>query len=257
MRSRKELQAKILQALFGVRNENIALTTWAFDSHSWEYSIGPYLVLLGQEFAKQWPSAIQPLATESSLITTCETSERIFDILAAVCRSTYGPTTEDERMNWSRLNFGACLKECYRQGLFLPAEDDVQLHAKTIMRAVGLIDIAYTGSDSWASHLISVISPEDLVKTRLSDILCQARIATQGHNLDSPDGLSEVAASLIDDRELDSRDLNIQYLLSVGKLRIRWTSIFSEHLKLYLGPQIKELKVFWFGSTLEALPCYG
>ena len=257
MSSRKDLQAKVLQALFGVRSENLAFSTWAFSSFSWEYCIGPYLVLLGQEFAKQWPSAIQSIATESSLNAGGETSQRIFDILAAVCRSTFGPSIEDERINWSQLTFGACLKECYRQRLFSPSEDDIELHVKTIIRAVGLIDRAFTRSISWATLLITVISPEDLIKTRLSDILCQARLAAQGHTIYSPEGLDELAASQMDDNMLNPHDLNIQYLVSVGKLRIRWTSTFQEHLKLYLGPQVKELKIFWFGSTMNVLPCYG
>ncbi|KAL9118870.1 MAG: hypothetical protein Q9187_004579, partial [Circinaria calcarea] len=205
---RKALQAKVLQALFGIRGLSHTFSEWALEEVPWDLCIGPFLVLLGQNYAGQVTPSYPPNAGDDA-------SEKMFEILAAICRATYDSLTGDERMNWSRLTFGACLKECYRQGLLHPNKGDIQIHAGYILKAIRLVSIDFTGPISVSSYLAAHPSLEDITKTRLSTIFCKGRPDSHRHMKSS----SPLNASPSDEM-LELRDINIRILTSIGRIKI-------------------------------------
>ena len=234
-----------MQALFGIRGLSHTFSEWALEEVSWNLGIGPFLVLLGQNYAGQVTPNYLPGNGD-------EPSEKIFEILAAVCRATYDSLTGDERMNWSRLTFGAFLKECYRQGLLRPNENDIQIHAGYVLKAIRLVSIDFTGPISVASYLAAHPSVEDITNTRLSTIFCKGR----------PDSCRHLKPYLLSDLTpevdtLELRDINMRILTSIGRIKIVWTSRLHEHLQLDLRQGQNHLKVYWFAKTIETIPIFG
>ena len=219
--------------------------------------MGPYLVLFKQRLENQWPLAARIPSPNKDRALNDDDSVKVCNLLVAICRTTIDSTPIYERRNFGALTFGNCLRECYRQGLLQPVAVDIPSHAEMIVKTLGLIDIVSKWSTSWSSNLVSSMSSESLMNTRISSILCEGRKMSEIHIEPLQKKLSHLTTPENEDMGQTLRDLNIRILTSIGGLKIIWTSTMTDHLKLYLAPNDDRLKIYWFGDTAQKLPIYG
>ena len=250
------LDFKILQAIFGPRSIGITSNMWALDKYSWEACMRPYLMLFEERLEQQWPLAGRVPLTNGNTSSDYE-AILMCNLLVAICCTTIDKARLYERRNYSALTFGKCLKECYRQRVFPPVAADIPSQADMIVQALGLIDIMSKRSTSWSSNLVSQMSPESLMNTSISSILCEGRKMSEDHTQLVQEKPLKSTNPAREDMSQILRDLNIRILTSVGDIKIIWTSTISDHLKLYLAPNNNRLKVYWFGHTAQQLPIYG
>ena len=179
--SQRTLDSKILQAIFGPRRKSITTNLWALDKFSWESCMGPYLVLFKQRLENQWPLAARiPLPTKG-IAPNHDGPVKVCNLLVAICRTTIDSTPLHERRNFGALTFGNCLRQRYRQGLLQQVAADIPLQAEMIVKTLNLIDIVSRSSTFWTSNLVSSMSSESLMNTRISSISCEGRKTAETH----------------------------------------------------------------------------
>ena len=255
--SQKALDSRILQAIFGPRRKGITSNMWALDKYSWEACMRPYLVLLKDRLEQRWPLSGRNPSLNGIRSSNDDEAVRMCNILVAICRTTIDNAPIHERRNFGTLTLGRCLRECYRQQLLIPVAEDIPSQAEMIVKAFGLIDIVSKRSNTMSSIIVSQMSPESLLNTTISSILCKGRKTFETHLQILQEKPSNTTNDANKDMSQTLRDLNIRILTSIGALKIVWTSNISDHLKLYLAPNDNRLKVYWFGHTAQQLPIYG
>ena len=219
--------------------------------------MGPYLALFKQRLENQWPLATRITSPNEDIAPNDDGSIKVCNLLVAICRTTIDSTPLHERRNFGALTFGNCLRECYRQGLLPPVAADIPSQAEMIVKTLNLIDIVSRSSTFWTSNLVSSMSSESLMNTRISSIFCEGRKIAETRIEPPQQKLSYLIAPENEDMGQIVRDLNISILTSIGGIKIIWTSTVTDHLKLYLAPNDNRLKIYWFGDTAQKLAIYG
>lgn len=158
--------------------------------------------------------------------------------------SPYDP--QKEGAFWAEhVAVGQVLDQCYHQGLLeTPNSSNLSVcrkHVSEIVHAMALMNL-------W--HLINRYSPPS--NNSVDEIRCMK--------------MSELCEYIHDDEEyghqppssqefsFQSREMSLELLRKVGKLKIEWTEFLDEHLDLNV--EDLTLKIFWFGFSIKANPIY-